>query len=68
MILTLIVNTLSDDCLCSAKLNIVDLAGSEKVKASGATGDRLKEAASINLSLFNLAKVVHSLADSQQKA
>ena len=59
MILTIIVNTFKEDRLCSAKLNLVDLAGSEKVSSSGATGDRLKEACQINLSLFTLARIVH---------
>jgi hypothetical protein len=33
---------------------LVDLAGSEKSGATGATGDRLKEGAAINLSLTML--------------
>lgn len=33
------------------KLNLVDLAGSERVRVTGATGDRLEESKSINLSL-----------------
>ena len=35
-------------------INLVDLAGSEKSGATGATGDRLKEGAAINLSLTML--------------
>ena len=35
------------------KLNLVDLAGAERQAKTGATGDRLKEATKINLSLKN---------------
>jgi len=46
----------------AAKLNLVDLAGSERVKDSGVEGQSLKEACQINLSLFNLARVVKALS------
>ncbi|THD21139.1 Kinesin protein [Fasciola hepatica] len=39
-------------------INLVDLAGSERVTATGATGDRLKEGASINRSLSVLGNVI----------
>ncbi|GMI34584.1 hypothetical protein TeGR_g11578 [Tetraparma gracilis] len=42
-------------------LTIVDLAGSEKQTSTGATGERLKEAASINNSLSTLAGVIYAL-------
>ena len=45
------------------KLNIVDLAGSERQSKTGATGDRLKEASKINLSLSTLCHVISSLVD-----
>lgn len=44
-------------------MNLVDLAGSEKVGKTGATGDRLKEAANINKSLSTLGLVISTLAD-----
>ena len=45
------------------KLHLVDLAGSERQSKTGATGDRLKEAAKINLSLTALGNVIASLVD-----
>uniref|UniRef100_H2ZLU2 Kinesin-like protein n=1 Tax=Ciona savignyi TaxID=51511 RepID=H2ZLU2_CIOSA len=45
------------------KLNLVDLAGSERQTKSGATGERLKEATKINLSLSALGNVISSLVD-----
>lgn len=45
----------------SGKLNIVDLAGSEKVKKSNAVGERLVEAQNINKSLSALGDVIAAL-------
>jgi len=45
------------------KLNMVDLAGSERIAKTGATGDRLKEATKINLSLSTLCHVISTLTD-----
>ncbi|XP_076450094.1 kinesin-like protein KIF3B [Babylonia areolata] len=47
------------------KLNMVDLAGSERQSKTGATGDRLKEATKINLSLSALSNVISALVDSK---
>jgi len=47
----------------AGKLNIVDLAGSERQSKTGATGERLKEATKINLSLSTLCHVISSLTD-----
>ncbi len=47
-----------------SKLNLIDLAGSERAKATGATGARLKEGASINASLSALGNVVNALTSS----
>jgi len=44
-----------------SKLHLIDLAGSERAKATGATGARLKEGAAINKSLAALGNVVNSL-------
>lgn len=46
-----------------SNLHLVDLAGSERQKATGATGDRLKEGAQINLSLSALGNVINALTD-----
>lgn len=45
------------------KLNLVDLAGSERQSKTGTAGDRLKEAAKINLSLTSLSLVIAALTD-----
>ncbi|XP_037049564.1 osmotic avoidance abnormal protein 3 isoform X2 [Bradysia coprophila] len=49
------------------KLNLVDLAGSERQNKTGATGDRLKEATKINLSLSALGNVISALVDGKTK-
>ncbi|KAL3914711.1 MAG: hypothetical protein SGPRY_007532 [Prymnesium sp.] len=49
------------------KLHLIDLAGSERQKATGATGDRLKEGAQINLSLSALGNVINALTDPKKK-
>lgn len=49
----------------SGKLNLVDLAGSERQSKTGATGDRLKEATKINLSLSALGNCISALVDSK---
>lgn len=45
------------------RLNLVDLAGSERQTKTGVHGERLKEAAKINLSLSALGNVISALAD-----
>eukprot|EP00877_Chromochloris_zofingiensis_P015256 jgi/Chrzof1/9985/Cz04g23010.t1 len=44
-----------------AKLHLIDLAGSERLSRTGAQGDRLKEAQSINKSLSALGDVIQAL-------
>ena len=53
--------------LRAGKLNLVDLAGSERQGKTGATGDRLKEATKINLSLSALGNVISALVDGKAK-
>ncbi|KAK8748586.1 hypothetical protein OTU49_015872, partial [Cherax quadricarinatus] len=55
------------DSIRSGKLNLVDLAGSERQAKTGATGDRLKEATKINLSLSALGNVISALVDGKSK-
>jgi len=51
----------------AGKLNLVDLAGSERQSKTGATGDRLKEATKINLSLSALGNVISALVESKSQ-
>jgi len=51
----------------NAKLNLVDLAGSERQDKTHATGERLKEAQKINLSLSALGNVIQALVDGKSK-
>ncbi|RZF32357.1 hypothetical protein LSTR_LSTR001821 [Laodelphax striatellus] len=58
------------DASCSirrGKLSLVDLAGSERQAKTGATGERLKEATKINLSLSALGNVISALVDGKAK-
>ncbi len=52
-----------EDRIVAGKLNLVDLAGSERQSKTQATGDRLKEANKINLSLSALGNVISALVD-----
>lgn len=49
--------------IIAGKLCMVDLAGSERSSKSGASGERLKEAAKINLSLSALGNCISALVD-----
>jgi kinesin family protein 3/17 len=45
------------------KLNLVDLAGCERVRVTGATGKRLDESKKINQSLSALGNVINALTE-----
>jgi len=47
----------------TSKINLVDLAGSEMIRKTGASGARLDEAKTINLSLSALGNVINALTD-----
>ena len=51
----------------AGKLNLVDLAGSERQSKTEATGQRLKEATKINLSLSALGNVIAALVSGKKK-
>jgi len=52
--------------ISNGKLSLIDLAGSERADKTGATGDRLKEAQSINLSLSALGDVINALSQNEK--
>ncbi|CAG9770236.1 unnamed protein product [Ceutorhynchus assimilis] len=60
-------NVNNNQSIKKGKLNLVDLAGSERQTKTGATGDRLKEATKINLSLSALGNVISALVDGKAK-
>ena len=67
-LLTLVIKqTMIDGTFKTSKLNFSDLAGSEKFKKSGATGDVLEQAIATNSSLSALGNVIHALTDSKIK-
>ena len=61
----MIMSSSANSSLRVGKFHLVDLAGSERQSKTGTTGDRLKEAAKINLSLTSLSLVIAALTDSK---
>ncbi len=56
---------LRNSCInISAHCQVFIFSCSERVDSSGATGDRLKEGSSINLSLSTLGKCIKALSES----
>ncbi|CAD6198252.1 unnamed protein product [Caenorhabditis auriculariae] len=60
---TVTIESCKNELVTQGKLQLVDLAGSERQSKTGAQGERLKEAAKINLSLSTLGNVISSLVD-----
>lgn len=50
-----------------SKFNFVDLAGAERQKRTGASGQRLKEGIDINKGLSNLGNVISALGDPKKR-
>merc|ERR1712107_624774 len=59
-------NSAGKEMAKGSMLYLVDLAGSERVDSTGATGDRLKEGAGINVSLSCLGNVIKALAEQSE--
>ncbi|KAG5178023.1 P-loop containing nucleoside triphosphate hydrolase protein [Tribonema minus] len=55
------------ETVLNSKLNLVDLAGSERAKKTGASGDTLREGASINKSLMCLGNVITALSEGKKR-
>ena len=60
-------NAMGKEGIRLGRLNLVDLAGSERQSKTGSTGERLKEATKINLSLSALGNVISALVDGKSK-
>ena len=50
----------------TAKLNLIDLAGSERTDSAGTTGQMLKEGNAINLSLTALGGCIKALSENKK--
>ncbi|XP_042690223.1 kinesin-like protein KIF9 isoform X3 [Centrocercus urophasianus] len=61
------VRVLSDIRCIHSKINLIDLAGSEKLSKTGSEGRVLKEAAYINKSLSFLEQIIIALADPKRE-
>jgi kinesin family member 5 len=66
-VLTVMQKNTKSDSTMNGKLYFVDLAGSEKVGKTGASGQTLEEAKQINKSLSALGNVINALTDGKSK-
>ena len=57
---------LKDNKIKKSVFHIIDLAGSERQKKTGTSGDRTKEAGAINKSLLNLSIVIQKIINNQK--
>ena len=58
-----LIQKFGDETEKRGKLNLIDLAGNEKISKSEVTGDSLEELKKINLSLTVLGNVIQSLTN-----
>ena len=56
----------SKSVVCISQLQLVDLAGTERVSRTGSKNDRLREAGNINNSLMNLRRCLIQLRENQK--
>ncbi|KFQ37224.1 Kinesin-like KIF18A, partial [Merops nubicus] len=56
-----------DQSVRVAKMSLIDLAGSERARATNAKGARFREGTNINRSLLALGNVINALADPKSK-
>ena len=66
-ILTINMTNINDYSAKTGKLSLIDLAGSEKISKTGATGQTLEEGKKINLSLTTLGNVINALTDGKSQ-
>ncbi|KAK2572377.1 Kinesin-like protein KIF3C [Acropora cervicornis] len=57
---------IGEDVLITGRINICDLAGSERIKKTGAEGERLSELQHVNLSLLELGNTIHALSEGKR--
>ncbi|XP_030640811.1 LOW QUALITY PROTEIN: kinesin-like protein KIF14 [Chanos chanos] len=73
-VFTLIMTQTTTECVegeehdhrITSRINLIDLAGSERCTTAQTSGDRLREGASINKSLLTLGKVISALSEQVQ--
>jgi len=61
-------NINNTEVIRKSKLNLIDLAGSEKIDKTGVKGLSLEESKNINLSLFNLGSVIIALTSNNKNS
>ena len=67
-IFQLLIQSQEDGIFMKGRLNLCDLAGSEKINKREAMGDaQLKQLKNINLSLTTLGKVIYALSSNDKK-
>jgi len=70
LIISVMCKVTNNGCVKSktkSKMQLIDLAGSERASTSGASGEQLREAGYINKSLSALANVMHALQSNDAK-